>query len=128
MFLKITKSGKNRYLQIVKSYRGKGKVKHKVIASLGNLELLLNDNVSKRLLEILSEKSDDLFSLSDINQKDKADVYCFASVVLKKIWNSYKLNEFFSKLLENRKVDIPILPPPEWKVEVSFTKYHKVYL
>jgi len=109
MFLKITKSGKNRYLQIVKSYRDKGKVKHKVIASLGNLELLLNDNVSKRLLEILSEKSDDLFSLSDINQKDKADVYCFASVVLKKIWNSYKLNEFFSKLLESRKIEFDII-------------------
>jgi hypothetical protein len=38
MFVRIKKSGKHKYLQIVRNYRIWRRVKQKVVASLGNLD------------------------------------------------------------------------------------------
>jgi len=48
MFLKVSKSKNKTYLKIVESYRdSEGKVRHRVIHNLGNIDYYLNDSVLK---------------------------------------------------------------------------------
>lgn len=57
MFIKITKSGQHEYVQLVKSYRENGVVKHKVVLNFGRLDQLENNPSIQRLAIRLQELS-----------------------------------------------------------------------
>jgi hypothetical protein len=50
MYFRLTKSGKNQYLQIVTSYREDGKVRQRVLGTLGRLDRLQESGELERLL------------------------------------------------------------------------------
>jgi len=55
MFARIKKSGNHEYLQIVESYRQEGKVKQRMIASLGNIDDLTQDRNIEQIMESLED-------------------------------------------------------------------------
>jgi UDP-N-acetyl-D-mannosaminuronic acid transferase (WecB/TagA/CpsF family) len=57
MFIKITKAKTNQYVQLVRSYREDGRVKHKVVLNLGKLEQIENNPSFQRLAKRLAEIS-----------------------------------------------------------------------
>jgi hypothetical protein len=62
MFIKITKSGKYKYAQLVESYREGKNVKHRVLLNLGRLDEIENNpsfqRLGMRLLELSKAKID----------------------------------------------------------------------
>jgi len=55
MFIKITRSGQHKYVQLVKSYRENGVVKHKVVLNIGRLDQIENNPGIQRLAIRLQE-------------------------------------------------------------------------
>ena len=104
MYLKVVKSKGYEYLKFVESYREGKQVKQRVIANLGRLDILLKHNV---LIEKLFEKlnNGNFFKLDDLNKDGEADVYNYGYIIIKKIWDSYKLNEFFEMILEKKNIN-----------------------
>jgi len=104
LYLKVVKSKGYEYLKFVESYREGKQVKQRVIANLGRLDILLKHNV---LIEKLFEKlnNGNFFKLDDLNKDGEADVYNYGYIIIKKIWDSYKLNEFFEMILEKKNIN-----------------------
>jgi len=101
VYLKSIKSKGFEYLKIVESYRDKsdGKIKHKVILNLGRLDNLIEHSaLIKKLIEKL--RQDKYFTKDDINKDGEAIELNYGYYVLKKIWNSYKLDKFFIEELK----------------------------
>jgi len=97
MYIKLTKSKKYTYVQLVEGYREKNKVKHKILINLGRLDLLqknksLEDIVSK-LSEITNSKS-----LLDIRKCKSEKIYNFGYLAYKKIWRSFNLDILLSNI------------------------------
>jgi len=102
MYLKSIKSKGYEYLKIVESYRDKsdGKIKHRVIINLGRVDQLIKHNsLIKKLVEKLGK--DKYFTKEDINNNGDAIELNYGYYILKKIWNNYKLDEFFINELNN---------------------------
>jgi len=57
MFIKVTKSGKYEYAQLVRSYRENGVVKQEVLLNLGRLDQIANNPSIQRLAIRLQELS-----------------------------------------------------------------------
>ena len=49
MFVRIKPSGKNNYLQIVENFRQDGKVRQRVLATLGRAEQLIDSGKTDKL-------------------------------------------------------------------------------
>ncbi len=105
MYLKINTSNGKKYLKIVESYRDKsdGKIKHRVIYNLGNLDKLLKfPHLCERLIDLLSDGK--FVKIDDINKDGNANEFNYGYIVLRKIWNTYKLDYFFKKLMSKKKI------------------------
>jgi transposase len=99
MFIKYTKSGGHTYVQITKSYRENGKVKHKTLANLGRLDKLLENESAQKVFLELSQ----LFSKEVIPDLSSGDVegqqvlnwgYC----VYKRQWERYGLHRMMDEI------------------------------
>lgn len=105
MYLKVTKAKNKEYLKIVESYWDKKdkKVKHRVIANLGRADQFLGHSA---LIEKLVEKlsGGEYVKIDEINKDGEAGNFNYGYIILKHIWNRYKLNEFFTKILESDKI------------------------
>ena len=83
MFLKSAKVKGKEYIRIVKSYRDKdNKVKHKNIASLGNVDNLIN---LFPFFDKLIEKyiGDKYTSINNINKEDNTNVVNYGYIIIK---------------------------------------------
>ena len=112
MFLKIVKSGqKIDYVYVVEAYRNeRGKVSHRYLFSLGKLEDILSSPGFKRLAKLaledelteIEKKGKDL--LFDNNIVSEGEVLKYGHLILKRIWDKFKLDEYFSQIKENTKI------------------------
>lgn len=55
MFVKVTKAKNRQYVQLVRSYRKDGKVKHEVVLNLGRLDNEKNHQMLKGLASSLAK-------------------------------------------------------------------------
>jgi transposase len=99
MFIKVTKSGKYKYAQLVESYREGQNVKHRVLLNLGRLDEIENNpsfqRLGMRLLELCrAKKVIDLESLSD------ARIVNWGYLVYKKIWEEFELDKVLTQIKE----------------------------
>ena len=103
MYLKVVKAKGYEYLKFVESYRVGNKVRQRVIANLGRVDILLKNNA---LIEKLFEKlnNGNYFKIDDLNKDGKASVYNYGYIIIKKIWDSYKLDKFFKSVLEKKEI------------------------
>ncbi|NPV43798.1 MAG: IS1634 family transposase [Firmicutes bacterium] len=102
MFIKITKSGKYKYAQLVESYREGQNVKHRVLLNLGRLDEIENNpsfqRLGMRLLELSkAKKVIDLENLSD------ARIVNWGYLVYKKIWEVFELDKILTRIKEKGK-------------------------
>jgi ribosomal protein L5 len=90
MFVKVTKSGKYEYVQLVSSYRENGAVKHKVLLNLGRLDQIENNESIKRLAIRLQELSG-VKGKVDLSKSSEAEIINWGYVVYRKIWQEFGL-------------------------------------
>jgi len=127
VYLKCVKSCGYEYLKIVESYRDSsdGKIKHRVIVNLGRVDKLLkHDALIKKIIDKLG--GDNYFNKDDINKDGEAKELNYGYYVLKKIWNSYKLDTFFLK--ELNRLDISIEDKEEFLKTLFSMVVHKALM
>ena len=107
MFIKITKAKTNQYVQLVKSYREDGRVKHKVVLNLGKLEQIENNPSFQRLAKRLAKISK-LQQSADIKDCSEADIVNWGYLIYQKIWKEYGLDKLLSHLTRGRKVQFSL--------------------
>ncbi|GFN21973.1 IS1634 family transposase [Thermanaeromonas sp. C210] len=107
MFIKITKSRDHQYVQLVRSYRENGVVKHKVLLNLGRLDEIENNpsfqRLGKRLLEL--SKAREVTSLANFSE---AQIKNWGYVVYRKIWNQFELPELLKEISAKHKVQFSL--------------------
>ncbi|MFW5720801.1 MAG: IS1634 family transposase [Bacteroidota bacterium] len=102
-FLRAEKKKSGTYLRIVQSYKDKGKPKHKTLHSLGKLEDYPPhqiENIAKKLLELSGFNMEDIVAGSF---HEVSRVNFGYSLIIKKLWNLFKMNEFTLKIKQNNK-------------------------
>lgn len=108
MFVKVTKSGKYEYVQLVSSYRENGAVKHKVLLNLGRLDQIENNESIKRLAIRLQELSG-VKGKVDLSKSSEAEIINWGYVVYRKIWQEFGLDRILCRIKEESGVhfDLP---------------------
>ena len=105
MFLKITRSNNYQYVQLVRSYRENGVVKHELVLNLGRLDTIENNPSFQRLALRLQELSKvNQKQALDLNKASEAEILNWGYLVYKKIWKEFALHEFLPSLTAGTKV------------------------
>ncbi|BAL80248.1 IS1634 family transposase [Caldisericum exile] len=109
MFVKVTKSGKHKYVSIVSAYRDKEKsiIKHKVILNLGRLDMIENNPMFGRLGLRLAELSK-FKDMIDLNTVKGGNVVNTGYAVYKKLWDNYGLNKLLNDMREKTNIQFDL--------------------
>lgn len=111
MFARVKKSGQYEYLQVVHNERIDGKVRQRVIATLGRLDVLRRNGQLDGLLESLAKFSDHLAVLHAARDQEvvpKAAVRMGPALVFGKLWDQLGLPDILGRLLAGRKFAFPL--------------------
>jgi transposase len=93
MFIKITKAKNREYVQLVRSYRKDGKVKHEVVLNFGRLDTLENQQMLKGLASSLAKAVGIGLDKSSLSG---GDIFNYGYVVYKKLWKYFGLDSILS--------------------------------
>jgi len=107
MFIKITKSGKYEYVQLVKSYREGGVVKHKVVLNFGRLDQIEN-NLSIQRLAIRLQELSKVKNRVNLDSFSDAQIVNWGYVVYKKLWKEFGLDNILLKIKESGKTQFDL--------------------
>ena len=107
MFVKITKSGKYEYAQLVKSYRENGTIKHKVILNLGRVDKIANNPSFQRLALRLEELSK-VKNRVNLDSISEAHIVNWGYIVYKKIWKRFGLNKILEQISASKKIQFDL--------------------
>lgn len=111
MFARIKKSGPYQYVQVVHNERIEGKVRQRVIATLGRLDALKETGQLEGLLESLAKFSDHAAVLNAFksNQITPSNtVHLGPPLVFEKLWKQLGLPKILRQLLAGRKFEFPL--------------------
>ena len=109
MFARVKKSGKYQYLQIVENRKVKGKVKQRVIATVGRMDRLQAKDQIETLIRSLSRFSEKaLLVLSG-----KSDVIAHAKkigppLIFERLWEELGIKKVIKGLLSHRKFEFDV--------------------
>ena len=109
MFLKKTYSKNYTYLSLTETYREEGKVKHRTIAQLGRLDLLIADDQLSRLTASfgrLCEQKKKRFSIDDFKEIER--VNWGAEKIYRVLWEQFEFPKIFSEIFQGRKNNFSI--------------------
>ena len=109
MFARVKKSGKYEYLQIVENRKEKGKVKQRVIATIGRMDKLQSKARVDTLIESLSRFSQRTMLILT----GKSDVFADAkkigpALIFDRLWKQTGIQDAIFSLLENRKFEFDV--------------------
>jgi len=106
MFLKATKSKDNFYLQIVESYREESKVKHRVLANLGRVDRLENNEqlirLGKRCLKLAGVADEQYGGIEETER------LCYGHSVYRRLWEKWGVGGMIKNLLRGRKIEFDV--------------------
>jgi hypothetical protein len=102
MFVKVTKAKNRQYLQLVRSYRKDGKVKHEVVLNLGRLDDEKNYQMLKNLALSLSKAVGTGF---DVSLLSGGDIFNYGYVIYKKLWKYFGLDSILSSKDITKNID-----------------------
>ena len=102
MFIKITKSGKYEYVQLVRSYRYNNKIKHQVLLNLGRLDQI-KDNPSFQHLAIRLQEISNLKNQINIDNISDAEIVNWGYIIYKKLWKEFGLDKILNNISGSRK-------------------------
>ena len=112
MFFRKKKTGKYEYLQIVEGYRDKaGKVRQKVLLTLGNLDQLRSSGRLDSLLESGSRFSEKLAMLSEHRAGKSNPVSCKRigpDAVFGRIWKELGINDAINQCTTDRRFQFDV--------------------
>lgn len=106
MFIKVTKSGKYQYAQLVESYREKGKIRHRVMLNLGRLDQIENNPSFQRLAARLAELSavkQDAPRLEDISE---AEILNYGYLAYRRLWEQFELPRLLAEASGKTQFDL----------------------
>jgi len=103
MFVRIKKSGKNEYLQIVEDRKIKGKVVQRVISTIGRLDRLNEKGDIETLVRSLSRFSEKVLLVLS----GKSEVSCQSkkigpALIFERIWQELGINKVLAHVLDKR--------------------------
>jgi transposase len=104
MFPRIKKSGRYEYLQIVENRKTKGKVRQRVVATLGRMDRLQETDDIEKLVRSLARFSDKtLLVLSARSDVDARGLRIGPALIFQRLWNELGLPQILRSLLADRK-------------------------
>jgi transposase len=109
MFARVKKSGKYQYLQIVENRKEKGKVKQRVIATVGRMDQLQEKGRVETLIRSLSRFSEKaLLILSGQSDVSAEAVTIGPTMVFERLWKESGIEACIKKLLVGRKFEFDV--------------------
>lgn len=104
MFARVKKSGKYRYLQIVENRKERGKVKQRVIATIGRMDRLKEKDRVQTLIRSLSRFSERALLILSGQSDVSADAVKIGSVIIfERLWQETGIQRAIKKMLIGRK-------------------------
>ena len=109
MFARVKKSGKYQYLQIVENNKVNGKVKQRVIATVGRLDHLQEKGRVETLIRSLSRYSENaMLILSGHSVPDAFTTKIGPALVFGRLWEQTGIKKAIKGLLKNRKFEFDV--------------------
>jgi len=111
MFARVKKSGRYEYLQIVHNERVEGRVRQRVIATLGRLDVLKQTGQLEGLLDSLARFSDHAAVLNALRRKEIEPVRSVrigGPLVFGRLWEDLGLPDILRRLLAGRRFEFPV--------------------
>lgn len=111
MFARIKKSGPYQYVQVVHNERVEGRVRQRVVATLGRLDVLKESGQLDGLLESLARFSDHLAVLNALKSNQitpSRTVHLGPPLVFEKLWQDLGMPDILSRLLAGRRFEFPV--------------------
>lgn len=109
MFARVKKSGKYQYLQIVENRKEKGKVKQRVIATLGRLDQLQDKDRVETLIRSLSRFSEKaLLILSGQSEVSAEAVTIGPALIFQRLWKESGIEACIKALVRGRKFEFDV--------------------
>ena len=109
MFARIKKSGKYEYLQIVENRKEKGKVKQRVIATIGRMDKLQPKARVDTLIKSLSRYSQQTMMIltgkSDVSAESKK---IGPALIFDRLWKQTGIQDAIFRLLKDRKFEFDV--------------------
>ena len=109
MFARVKKSGKQQYLQIVENRKIKGKVKQRVIATIGRMDQLQAKEQIETLIRSLSRFSEKallvLSGKSDVNASAKK---IGPALIFERLWEELGIRKVINDLLSHRRFEFDV--------------------
>ncbi len=109
MFARIKKSGKYQYLQIVENKKVKGKVKQRVIATVGRMDKLQSKGEVETLVRSLSRFSDKVLLVlsgkSDVTANSRK---IGPALIFERLWNELGIKKAIRQVLSGRKFQFDV--------------------
>lgn len=109
MFARVKKSGRNEYLQIVENRRENGKVKQRVIKTLGRLDELQAKGRVETLVRSLSRFSERALLILSAKSDPKAQSKIIGpALIFECIWIKTGIRDILVRLLKGRKFEFDV--------------------
>jgi transposase len=109
MFARVKKSGKYQYLQIVENKKVKGKVKQRVIATIGRLDHLQEKGRVETLIRSLSRYSEKaMLILTGHSDPDAVTIKIGPVLIFERLWKQTGIKEALQRLLNGRKFEFDV--------------------
>ena len=104
MFARVKKSGKYEYLQIVENRKEKGKVKQRVISTIGRMDQLQEEGRIQALIHSLSRFSEkSLLILSGQSDISADAVKIGPTMIFERLWEETGIRKTIKELLSGRR-------------------------
>lgn len=109
MFAGVKKSGKYQYLQIVENRKEKGKVKQRVIATVGRMDKLQEKGRVETLIRSLSRFSEKALLILSGQSNVSADALSIGpTLAFERLWKESGIEACIQKLLVGRKFEFDV--------------------
>ena len=123
MFARTKKSGKYEYLQIVENRKVKGKVKQRVIATIGRMDQLQEKNRIETLLRSLSRFSEKtLLVLSGKSDASSSAKKIGPALIFERLWEELGIKKVIKDLLSHRKFEFDV------ERAIFLTVFHRLFV
>ena len=109
MFARVKKSGKYQYLQIVENRKEKGKVKQRVIATVGRMDQLQSKGRVETLIRSLSRFSEQTLLILSGNSDLAADAKKIGPVLIfERLWKETGIKAAIARVLKGRRFEFDV--------------------
>lgn len=109
MFARIKKSGKYQYLQIVENKKEQGKVKQRVIATVGRMDQLHDKDRVETLIRSLAKFSEKSLLILSGKSDIKADSLTIGpTLIFQRLWEESGIQDVIRHLLAGRKFEFDV--------------------